>query len=656
MSDGAWWDTNDYDGGQDKAQTGETKSTFDASTTYSPPGSAAPIDQYNYVADPSAPGGYQTYGPGQRAPDNAAAFSNSTGQYPDDQSMASAIGNATEDYTPTVTADGSATTGQSGFYDMSQADQQTWYSQYGQNAAPYIWAQQSGNAPPSPDGFNALPQDQQNTWYSVYGQNAPTIWQQQAQQNAANTPVNQFDPYASMGSWAIPWGQPGGLAGGANSAAAGVTGMPTGYGWIQTPGQPGHMVQIDPRIMQWIMNPSSAPGYIPGSGTYNQWNLGSNTWAAQNNAPLFDAQGHNMAYGSGGPGDPTDGSGPQTDQQWMQGGRLFNWQGNLQGQWAPLASNYGRSDTPSGMGSARAPDYMSNLLKQAINQGIITPTARGWSYLQQVLGTNAQQIGGAAPGMAATQAQANGQGGAAGNGPMGAGTQAFNYQASYLDYLTAMMNNVQIPQMQNQNSQFHDELAFNQAKEKYLEQYQTQLQQEAVRQFNALQGLREAQTTGTYNGAPTEQARQFNQESALKYLQLLSTLRGPGDVFQYMKVLNGTPGGIRDIVNAAAGAYKMPMTGGGAQVNYQNPSDISTLLSQMNNPNFGQEGQNMNLPPPNQLNALAVQRMSPSQLQMLMGAYEQAGYNPQDVMAIFKNSLPQYASQQQAGRVNLFGR
>jgi len=98
------------------------------------------------------------------------------------------------------------------------------------------------------------------------------------------------------------------------------------------------------------------------------------------------------------------------------------------------------------------------------------------------------------------------------------------------------------------------------------------------------------------------------------------------------------------------------MTGGGAQVNYQNPSDISTLLSQMNNPNFGQEGQNLNLPPPNQLNALAVQRMSPSQLQMLMGAYEQAGYNPQDVMAIFKNSLPQYASQQQAGRVNLFGR
>ena len=49
--------------------------------------------------------------------------------------------------------------------------------------------------------------------------------------------------------------------------------------------------------------------------------------------------------------------------------------------------------------------------------------------------------------------------------------------------------------------------------------------------------------------------------------------------------------------------------------------------------------------------------MSPSQQQSLLAAYEAAGYNPQDVMTIFRNSLPQYAGQQGgAGRVNLWGR
>jgi hypothetical protein len=671
MSGGDWW-SSDYndgsssDGGaqtgqDDNAQTGTAADQWDQSTTYSPPGYSAPIDQYNYVANPQSAGGYDTYGPGQQAPDSAASFSNTSGQMPDSASMAQAMANNQMDYSPTITADGSATSGMtSGFYDLSQADQQTWMNQYGQAAAPYQWAQQAGTGFQSNAGFNALPADQQNTWYSVYGSDAPNQWQQQSQQNAAGG-AGQGDFWWSNG---LPWNQPGGYANTAAAAAAGTTGTPYGYGWIQGAGTPGYQVQINPYAMNVLTNPALqqqyAPGYIPGSGTYNQWNLASNVWAAQNYAPLFNAQGQNMAYGSGGPGDPTDGSGPQTDQQWVQGGRLFNYPGaNLQGQWAPLASNYLRSDTPSGVGTARSPDYMNNLLLQAVNQGILTPTARGWSYIQQVLGKTPQQIGGAAPAAAAAQAQANGgaggTGGAGGQGPMGPNTDAFNYQAHYLDYLTAMMNNVSIPQLQNQNQQFHDELAFNQAKEKYLEQYQAQVFGEGQRQFNALQTLREAQTSGMYNGAPTEAARQFNQTQALDYLKLLGTLRGPGDIFQYMKVLGGTPGGMRDLVNAAAGAYAMPSSGGGAQVNYQNPSDISTLLSQMNNPNFGQEGQNLNLPAPNQINALNFSRMAPSQRQALLAAYENAGYNPNDIMAIIQNSMPQYQAPQ-AGRVSLLGR
>jgi hypothetical protein len=46
---------------------------------------------------------------------------------------------------------------------------------------------------------------------------------------------------------------------------------------------------------------------------------------------------------------------------------------------------------------------------------------------------------------------------------MGAGTQAFNYQAAYMDYLSARMKNLEIPGMENQNQQFHDQLAFEQA-------------------------------------------------------------------------------------------------------------------------------------------------------------------------------------------------
>jgi hypothetical protein len=241
---------------------------------------------------------------------------------------------------------------------------------------------------------------------------------------------------------------------------------------------------------------------------------------------------------------------------------------------------------------------------------------------------------------------------------MGPGTQAFNYQAAYLDYLSARMKNLEIPGMENQNQQFHDQLAFEQAKQKFLEQYQQQVFGEGQRQFDVNSAMQQGQLTGMFNGAPTEQARQFNQNTALQYLQMMGNLRGPGDIFQYLKVLNGTPGGIKDVVNAAAGAYRMPNTGGSnvtvGGANTGGAAGINTLLDQMNNPNYGQEAQNLNLPLPNQINALALQRMTPSQQQSLLGAYEAAGYNPQDVLAIFRNSMPQYSYQGQAGKVGLF--
>lgn len=655
MSGGDWWsDYGDNSGGSqyDPAQTAATQNQLDPNTTYEPPGSQSPIDQYNYVPDPNAPGGYQQYAPGIAAPEGAQSFSNATGQYPNDQSMANAIGNQQAYVQPTVDLNG--------FASMSQQDQSTWNSQYGSSGAPYQWGLQNGQyqMPGGTEGFLNLPADQQNTWYGTYGADAPMIWQQQ--QNAAgggyggigqSNTINQM-MQAFMGNY--PASQGGGTVAPSTpgTIGAGTAGIQYGYG---VPYFGGPQQQINGANLAGLANPDLAPGYIPGSGTYNQFNL-ANGQLFGNIAGVLS----NLNYGVGGPGDPTNGTEPQTPDQWIQGDKLFNWQGNLgtaQNNGTAgldfIPTLFGRSDTPSGIGTAtfNAPKQYWDGLAQAIGKGIVKPTARGWQLLNSK-GYTPQAIGGAAPAQA--QSVGGGAAGGAGNGPMGAGTQAFNYQAAYLDYMTAMMNNVQIPGMQNQNQQFHDELAFNQAKQKWMEQYQQQVFGEGQRQFDTNTGLQQGQLTGTYNGQDTLAKQQLNQQTSLNYLQLLAGLRGPGDVFQYMKVLNGTPGGIKDIVNAASGAYRMPATGGASVGNYQNGSDLNSLLGQMNSPDFGAEGQNLNLPPPNQLNAQALLRMTPSQQQMLMGAYESAGYRPEDVQAIFRNSMPRYASQGGAGRVGLF--
>lgn len=654
MSGGEWW--NDTGGGSDgvgdynPAQTAQAQSQLDPNTVYSPPGSAAPVDQYNYVPDPNAPGGYQTFAPGQIAPVEAPTFSNTSGQYPDDASMTNSIANQWSN-AATITADGWA--------NMPQQDQDQWKSYYGANLAPYAWGQQSGNynVPAGAEGFNALPPDQQNTWYGQYGAQAPSIWAQQAAQNIQNQP-SQLGQIAAQNPFFgnYPANQGGGTVApstyGTNNngtVGAGTAGIQYGYG---VPYFGGPQQMINPANLAGLANPNLAPGYIPGSGTYNQFNL-ANGQLFGNIAGVLS----NLNYGVGGPGDPTNGTEPQTPDQWIQGDKLFNWQGNMgQGNLAGLdyiATLFGRSDTPSGIGTPtwNAPKQYWDGLAQAIGQGKVQPTARGWQLLQQK-GYTPQGIGGAAP------AQAQSVGGAAGgaNGPMGPGTQAFNYQAAYMDYLSARMKNLEIPGMENQNQQFHDQLAFEQAKQNWLQQYQQQTFGEGQRQFNELQGLRQGEMLGTYNGQQTLAAKAQQDQTSLGYLGLLGQLRGPGDIFQYLKVLNGTPGGIKDIVNAASGAYRMPgSTGGNVSVGgYSNGANLNSLLDQMNNPNFGQEGQNLNLPLPNQINAQALQRMTPSQQQTLLGAYEAAGYNPNDVLAIFRNSMPQYAGVSNAGRVNLF--
>lgn len=671
MSGGEWWN-EDSPGSQqtgigdyNPAQTAQAQNQLDGTTTYEPPGTQSPIDQYNYIPDPNAPGGYQTYGPGVAAPANIAAYSNNSGQYPNDQSMANSIANAEAYVPPTVD--------QMGFAGLNQNDQSTWIGQYGQNAAQYQYGLQNGQyqLPQGTEGFLNLPPGEQDTWYGTYGANAPMVWAQQSSMNQGGNGIGQGGTLGAMGLNSNFFGNyPSNQGGGTvapstpGTIGAGTAGIQYGYG---VPYFGGPQQQINGANLAGLADPNLSPGYIPGSGTYNQFNL-ANGQLFGNIAGVLS----NLNYGVGGPGDPTNGTEPQTPDQWIQGGKLFNWQGNM-GTAATgtqgldyIATLFGRSDTPSGIGTPawNAPKQFWDGLGQAIAQGKVQPTNRGWAALL-AKGYTPQQLGGQAVAQAqSVGVQANGQGSSGGggtgtggaNGPMGAGTQAFNQQAAYLDYLTAMMNNVQIPTMQNQNQQFHDELAFNQAKQKFLEEYQNKVFGEGQRQFDVNTGLQAGQLTGMYNGQETLANQQFKQNTSLGYLNLLSQLRGPGDIFQYLKVLQGTPGGMKDIVNAAAGQYRMPSFGGGANVGTGGGADINSLLSQLNDPNYGSDAKNLNLPPPNQISARALMQMSPSQQQALMGAYESAGYNPQDVMAIFKNSLPQYAGGQQSGRVSLFGR
>lgn len=657
MADG-WWNQDYAYNQDDNRQTGTAPELMDSNTVYSPPGEAAPIDQYNYTPDPSSPGGYQTHAPGEIAPLNQPNFSNTTGQYPNSNEMANSMANSM-DLTPTVDAQGNAQFMQDflaqngGFESMSPEDQAIWTGTYG-DQAPQIWQQQAyqnwqtGQQQPAAGGYQQYPFIG-NYPASQGGQTvAPSTWAQY--NNLAQSDINgAYDPTTGRHPG---WGTIG----------AGTAGIQYGYG---VPGFGQDLMQIRPEYLAYLANPNLAPGYIPGSGTYNQYRLDQpGLFGLVNGVPS------NLRYGLGGTGDPTTGLEPQTPDEWVQGGPLFtnkrysNWgQGDQAGTGLDyIATLFLRPDTPSGINTAAwsAPQQFWQGLGAQIANGQIAPTNRGWAAMAahgitpQSLGPaavqQAQSVGVGAGGQGAT-------GSSGGQGPMGAGTEAFNYQASYLDYLTARMKNLEIPGMNQLDQREHDKLAFEQAKQKWLEQYQASQAAEAQRQFNALQGIREAQTTGMFNGQQTLAAKAQEQQTAMQYLQLLGQLRGPGDIFQYLKVLNGTPGGIRDVVNAAAGAYRMPTTGGGAQVNgYSNGTDISTLLNQLNNPNYGAEAQNLNLPLPNQINALALQRMTPSQQQSLLAAYESAGYNPNDVLSIFRNSMPQYASQGNTGRVALFGR
>src|SRR5215831_354059 len=170
------------------------------------------------------------------------------------------------------------------------------------------------------------------------------------------------------------------------------------------------------------------------------------------------------------------------------------------------------------------------------------------------------------------------------------------------------------------------------------------------------------------------QQAQLAQQNTQNYLQLLSNLRGPADWAKYQQVLGSTPQGMRDLYAAAMGQYT---PGGGATTGVAPQAvDLGTMQQQVAgyNPQAqasgGQvwgsgigvggnqatadqtqqatgNGTNMwgaNLPAPNQISSQSWNNFTPSQQQMLLGQYEAAGWDKNDVQSLYNQSLPKYGT------------
>jgi hypothetical protein len=154
--------------------------------------------------------------------------------------------------------------------------------------------------------------------------------------------------------------------------------------------------------------------------------------------------------------------------------------------------------------------------------------------------------------------------------------------------------------------------------------------------------------TGQPGGQPVQTlaAWQAQQTAAQNYLTMMAGLRGPADYAQYQKVLGATPGGMKDLVAAAAGQY---IPGGGATTGVQPTAvNMSNFLGsatggQPTDPS-GQAALNT-LVAPNQMAPGTWNNLTPSQQQLLLGQWESQGYTKDDAQALFNQSLPKYAPQ-----------
>jgi hypothetical protein len=227
-------------------------------------------------------------------------------------------------------------------------------------------------------------------------------------------------------------------------------------------------------------------------------------------------------------------------------------------------------------------------------------------------------------------------------------------------------------------------------------------------------------------GMPTEEARQFNvntsgylangdptlareenqNQTTLGLLNTEAGLGGPQNYLKYARVLNGTPQGLRDILNAAAGRFNLPAFGGGAAPNYTgqgsaigtapnasagggavnpdgslNPmavaknipysptaggsrgsvdmgqASLASLADAQNNPGaYTPSAADLGggLVNPNQINVNNFTRMSPTQRAMDIATYQDQGWNADDIRSAINAAAGRYRGAQRGSYSGMF--
>jgi hypothetical protein len=455
------------------------------------------------------------------------------------------------------------------------------------------------------------------------------------------------------------WGAAGdGRGAGWGSIGAGTQWTAPGWG---VPGFGQAPLAIRPEYQQYLQ---TAPGYIPGSGTYNQFRLGD-----QGLLTNILGKTVNARYGQGGTGDPTTGREPQTPQEWLAGPRAFGWDFNM-GQTPQtqgmdyIANLFGRPDAgSSGISTAAwsAPQEYWAGLADAVQKGLVKASPFGLKALA-AKGFNVTPPGGAV--------DLGASGRAGGGGTTGTGGAVSPQDQALQDYLASVQANAQAMQAAQLAYQDwvmrtgDDKLAFEKAQQEYENKYNEQLfayqkqkdqwtlQQSAGyfdvdgQRTQTLAGIaQEAGLTGMYQGKPTFQREQYESGVMENLLGLQAGLRGPENYAQYLKVLGSTPQGMRDVVNAAAGRFQMPSTSGVTPGQTTTPADLQSLLRDVTSGGANAQADwsqalSGGLPNPNQLNLKNWSTMLPTQQKMLMSAYEGQGWDPADVQKMIQQSSP----------------
>ena len=463
---------------------------------------------------------------------------------------------------------------------------------------------------------------------------APLTWAQNTWGQSAYSPGNNwYDPATGRHEG---WG----------SVGAGTENTPYGWG---VPGFGQDPIQLLPEYMKYLQ---SAPGYIPGSGTYNQFRLDQPGLLTN-----ILGQQVNARYGQGGTGDPTTGLEPRTPEEWLSGPKAFDWQYNM-GQTPEtkgldyIANLFGRPDAgTSGISTAAwsAPQQYWAGLADAVQRGVVKASAFGLKALASK-GFNVSPPGGPAN-------LGGGAGGAGGQGGQG------GIEGAYASIIAMQQAQVaaQIAYQEWQMRTGDEGIAMEKAQQAWSQKFQEVGQAFAQRATTA--GI-----TGQWDGQDTmamqqqkyaqdlanrtfaEQQLQNQNATGLGLLQAQSALQGPRDWAKYWQMSASAPQGLTSALSSLAGRYNFAPGAQGTPGPATLQSRTQDLLSGGQQGAGGTtgtgDGQAGNAWGWNLQN---YARMSPSMQQGVLGAAEAGGAYGPDIEALLKQAAPRYTGPATAG-------